>query len=139
MAIGLVFSVFLLAACANNNPSSNGSSKSSNSSKTTRVGSASKQNSRNNIHPALATNIPNFSKYRTVLIGYPTWWSRPSMIIHTLFDKYDFRDKTVIPFTTSMSTPMSASMPYIRQMAQPYNATVLNGYRYTGDNAGLRS
>lgn len=60
------------------------------------------------------------------------------MIIHTLFDQYNFRNKTIVPFTTSMSTPMSASMPYIRQMAQPYNATVLNGYRYDGNNTGLR-
>lgn len=54
---------------------------------------------RNNIHPALATNIPNFSKYKTVFICYPTWWSLPPMIIHTLFDKYDFSGKTVVPFT----------------------------------------
>lgn len=49
---------------------------------------------RHNIHPALATKIPNFKSYQTVLIGYPTWWSCPPMIIHTLFARYNFRGKT---------------------------------------------
>lgn len=94
---------------------------------------------RRNIHPAIKTKLPSIKKYRHIYIGYPTWWGQPPMIIHTLFDQYNFSGKTIVPFTTSMSTPMSASMPYIRQMAAPYNATVLNGYRYTGDNAGLRT
>lgn len=68
---------------------------------------------RNNIHPALATKIPNFSKYKTVFIGYPTWWQRLPMLIHTMFDNYDFSGKTVIPFTTSMSTPLNPSAKII--------------------------
>ena len=94
---------------------------------------------RNNIHPAIRGTILNWDQYSTIYVGFPTWWQQPPMIIHTLFDQYNFSGKTIVPFTTSMSTPMSASMPYIRQMAAPYNATVLNGYRYTGDNAGLRT
>lgn len=94
---------------------------------------------RNNIHPAIKGTIPNWNQYSTVYVGFPTWWQQPPMIIHTLFDQYNFRGKTVVPFTTSMSTPMSASMPYIRQMAQPYNTTVLNGYRYDGSNTGLKN
>ncbi|WP_390621229.1 flavodoxin [Lactobacillus crispatus] len=61
------------------------------------------------------------------------------MIIHTLFDRYNFRGKTITPFTTSAESPMSASMPYIRDMARPYNATVLNGFRYDGNNTALRN
>lgn len=94
---------------------------------------------RNNIHPVIRGTIPNWDQYSTIYVGFPTWWQQPPMIIHTLFDQYNFRGKTIVPFTTSMSTPMSASMPYIRQMAQPYNATVLNGYRYTGSNTGLKN
>ena len=94
---------------------------------------------RNNIHPAIQGTIPNWNRYSTVYVGFPTWWQQPPMIIHTLFDQYNFRGKIIVPFTTSMSTPMSASMPYMRQLAQPYNATVLNGFRYTGNNTALRS
>lgn len=88
-----------------------------------------------NIHPAIKTKLPSIKRYKHIYIDFPTWWMQPLMIIHTLFDRYNFRGKTIVPFTTSMST----SMLYIRQMAQPYNATVLNGYRYTGSNTGLRN
>ena len=94
---------------------------------------------RNNIHPALATNIPNFSKYQTVLIGYPTWWSRPPMIIHTLFDKYDFSGKTVVPFTTSMSTPIGPSEKVIRQLAEKDGATFKDGIRYDNNKSQVRT
>ena len=94
---------------------------------------------RNNIHPAIQGTIPNWNQYSTIYVGFPTWWQQPPMIIHTLFDQYNFQGKTIVPFTTSMSTPMSASMPYMRQLAAPYNATVLDGYRYTGNNTGLRN
>lgn len=94
---------------------------------------------RNNIHPALATNIPNFSKYKTVLIGYPTWWSRPPMLIHTLFDKYDFKGKTVVPFTTSMSSPITSSQKVIKNLAQKDGATFKNGIRYDNNNKAVRA
>ena len=45
--------------------------------------------------------------------------------------------KTIVPFTTSMSTLMSSSMPYIRRMASKDRARVLNGFRYTGNNTAL--
>ena len=93
---------------------------------------------RNNIHTAIRQNIPARSQYDTVMIGLPTWWQQPPMVIHTLFDDYDFQGKTIIPFTTSMSTPMKASMPYMRQMAQADGATIKNGFRYDGNNQQLR-
>lgn len=93
---------------------------------------------RRNIHPAIKRNIPNLNRYDTVLIGFPTWWQQPPMVIHSLFDTYDFQGKTIIPFTTSMSTPMKASMPYMRQMAQADGATIKNGFRYDNNNAQLR-
>lgn len=93
---------------------------------------------RQNIHPAIRRNIPNLDKYDTVLVGFPTWWQQPPMVIHSLFDTYDFRGKTIIPFTTSMSTPMKNSMPYMRQMGQADGATVKNGFRYDNNNGALR-
>ena len=85
---------------------------------------------RHSIHPAIKNRIPDWSKYKTVYVGFPTWWQQPPMIIHTLFDDYSFKGKTIVPFTTSMSTPMSSSIPYIRRMASKDGARVLNGFRY---------
>lgn len=93
---------------------------------------------RHHIHPAIKHNIPNLNQYSTILVGFPTWWQQPPMVIHSLFDTYNFQGKTIIPFTTSMSTPMSASMPYMRRMAQQDGATVKNGFRYDGNNGQLR-
>ncbi|WP_237027420.1 hypothetical protein [Lactobacillus sp. S2-2] len=56
------------------------------------------------------------------------------MIIHTLFDDYNFKGKTIIPFTTSMSTPMSSSQKYIDQMAKKNQAKSKNGFRYENSN-----
>lgn len=94
---------------------------------------------RNNIHPALATKIPNFSKYKTVFIGYPTWWQRSPMLIHTLFDNYDFSGKTIIPFTTSMSTPLNPSAEVIRQLAEKDGARYKQGIRYDNNKRQVRS
>lgn len=91
-----------------------------------------------NIHPAIKHNIPNLKQYNTVLIGFPTWWARPPMVIHTLFDDYNFSGKTIIPFTTSDSTPMSASMPTMRQLGKADHAKVRNGFRYDDNNGALR-
>lgn len=93
---------------------------------------------RRNIHPKIKRNIPNLDQYDTVLIGYPTWWQRPPMVIHSLFDTYDFRDKTIIPFTTSMSTPMSDSMKTMRRLAKADGATIQSGFRYDDNNDQLR-
>lgn len=91
-----------------------------------------------NIHPTIKTEIPNLSDYETVLIGFPTWWQQPPMIIHSLFEKFDFAGKTIVPFTTSMSTPISSSMSYMRKLAKDDNAKINNGFRYADNNQKLR-
>ncbi|WP_455428962.1 flavodoxin [Lactiplantibacillus pentosus] len=93
---------------------------------------------RRNIHPAIKRNIPNLNRYDTVLIGFPTWWQQPPMVIHSLFDTYNFQGKTIIPFTTSMSTPMKDSMPTMRRLAKADGATIKSGFRYDNNNAQLR-
>lgn len=93
---------------------------------------------RQNIHPALKS-VPDLSSYTNVFIGFPTWWAQPPMLIDTLFDKVDFSGKTIIPFTTSMSTPMSESMPTMRRLAKADNAKITDGFRYDNDNQALES
>ena len=61
------------------------------------------------------------------------------MIIHTLFDQYNFSGKTIVPFTTSGETPISSSMPVMRSLAKKDNAKIINGIRYDKNNAKLRS
>lgn len=93
---------------------------------------------KNNIHPALATKLPNLDKYDTILLGYPTWWSRPPMLFWTLFDDYDFKGKTIIPFTTSMSTPIKDSQKYVKRLATADGANFKSGIRYDDNKAQVR-
>jgi len=89
-------------------------------------------------HPAIKTKLPDLSRYQTIYVGFPTLWRQPPMIIHSLFDEADFSGKTIVPFTTSMSTPMKNSMGQMQKMANATNAHLNQGYRYDNDNASLK-
>ena len=92
-----------------------------------------------NARPAIKNSLPSLKKYKTIYVGFPTWWTKPPMIIHTLFDQYNFSGKTIVPFTTSGETPISSSMPVMRSLAKKDNAKIINGIRYDKNNAKLRS
>ncbi|WP_125982692.1 flavodoxin [Loigolactobacillus iwatensis] len=91
----------------------------------------------NDLHPAISTEIKNWAQYGTVFVGFPTWWQQPPMIIHSLFEQFDFTAKTVVPFTTSMSTPIDDSMAYFRDLVSSSNAKLVAGFRYNNDDQAL--
>ncbi|GEP23196.1 flavodoxin [Lentilactobacillus diolivorans] len=91
----------------------------------------------NGIHPAIKTTIPNLKRYRTILVGFPTWWHQPPMIIHSLFDRYNFSNKIIVPFTTSSSDPISRSMPEMRKLTQADGAKITSGFRYDNNDDDL--
>lgn len=93
----------------------------------------------NHIHPQFTAGIPDLQRYHTILLGFPTWWQQPPMIIASLFDQYDFAGKVIVPFSTSMSTPIADCMPAIEQLADHAGATVAAGFRYAGDDQQLRA
>lgn len=59
------------------------------------------------------------------------------MIIHSLFDRYNFSNKIIVPFTTSSSDPMSRSMPEMRKLAQADGAKITSGFRYDNNDDAL--
>ncbi|CAJ1192161.1 flavodoxin [Companilactobacillus nantensis] len=90
----------------------------------------------NQTHPALKTQLPDLNDYDTVYLGYPTWNGQVPMIFHTLFDKYDFSGKTIVPFTTSASSSVAESMPSVKKLA--IDSKVTDGFRYNNDDVQLR-
>lgn len=88
----------------------------------------SKQQIDQNIHPEI-TNMPPLKKYQTILLGFPTWYHQPPMFINTFFAQADLTGKTVIPFTTSMSSSMSESTPLLEKMATETGVTLEKGFR----------
>lgn len=92
-----------------------------------------------NVRPPIKNKLPNLKKYKTIYVGFPTWWYKPPMIIHTLFAQYNFAGKKIVPFITSSITPISSSMPVIRALARHDHAHVINGFKYTRNNAALKA
>ena len=52
---------------------------------------------------------PSFEDYDTVFVGYPIWWQSFSWVLNNFVRTNDFEGKTVIPFCTSMSSPLGES------------------------------
>ncbi len=77
-----------------------------------------------NMRPAIKNEI-NITDYDNIFIGYPMWWYTFPMIIYTLFDKYDFSGKTIIPFNTHMGSSDGGTYQTIAEL-EP-NAKVLKG------------
>ena len=83
-----------------------------------------KQEHDEDMRPAIKNEI-DIDSYDNIFIGYPMWWYTFPMIIYTLFDKYDFSGKTIIPFNTHMGSGDGGTYRTIAQL-EP-NATVLKG------------
>lgn len=51
--------------------------------------------------PEIARKLPNMEDYDIVFIGFPIWWYVAPTIINTFIERYDFSEKTIIPFATN--------------------------------------
>ena len=80
--------------------------------------------------PAISGTVSDMEDYDVVFIGYPIWWGKAPMIIHTFMESYDFSGKTVIPFCTSGSSPIDNAVS-----SKLTTATVLAGHRFGGGDS----
>ena len=74
--------------------------------------------------PAIKSEI-DIAAYDHIYIGYPMWWYTFPMIIYTIFDKYDFSGKTIIPFNTHMGSKDGGTYETIKEL-EP-GANVIEG------------
>ncbi len=63
--------------------------------------------------PEIKNNI-NTDNYEVIFLGYPIWWGDAPRIILTFLDSHNLDGKTVIPFCTSGSSGISASVSYFK-------------------------
>lgn len=75
-------------------------------------------------------NSLNLNNYDIIFIGYPIWWYQMPMAMYTLFDNYDFTDKTIIPFNTHEGSGSSGTYEDIQKL-EP-KAKVLEGLPIRG-------
>ena len=83
-----------------------------------------------NRHTELVEVTPeNFDSYDNVFIGYPIWWQEAAWVVDDFVKENDFTGKNVIPFCTSMSSPLGESGTKLAEMAGTGNW--LKGMRFT--------
>lgn len=66
------------------------------------------EHSDNTIRPKIKNEI-DISNYDYIFLGYPTWWGEAPNILYTFVENANFENKTIIPFTTSASSPLGSS------------------------------
>lgn len=69
-----------------------------------------------NLRPELSSHVENFEQYDTIIIGYPNWWGDLPMPVYSFLEKYDFSDKTIIPFVTHGGSGFSGTRDTISKL-----------------------
>ena len=89
---------------------------------------ANKEQNNSNARPEIANNI-NTDNYDVIYLGYPIWWGDVPKIILTFLDSHNLNGKTIIPFCTSGSTPITNSLNTLKN----YNKNVIwiDGTRFS--------
>ncbi len=89
---------------------------------------ANKEQNDEKARPEIANNI-NVDNYDLIYLGYPIWWGDVPKIILTFLDNHELDDKTIIPFCTSGSSPISNSLNTLKN----YNKNVnwIDGERFS--------
>ena len=87
-----------------------------------------------NARPKIITEI-NLSDYDTIYVGYPIWWFDLPMVMYSLFEQYDFSDKTIIPFSVHGGSGFAGTIDKIAEM-QPDANVITNGFTVSRNTVG---
>ncbi len=77
------------------------------------------------------TQVPNWSEYDTILLGYPIWWGIAAWPVDNFVRENDFTGKTVIPFCTSTSSGLGQSGQLLAELAGTGNWQA--GHRFSSN------
>lgn len=80
------------------------------------------------LRPELLDNDFNIDKHEVVFVGFPVWWGLSPQIVYTFLESYDFNGKTIVPFCTSHSSPLSNACDNLKKYT---DANVLPGIRFS--------
>ncbi len=80
----------------------------------------------------VSVDVPDWESYDNVFIGYPIWWREAAWVVDDFVKENDFTGKKVIPFCTSMSSPLGDSGTLLAEMAGTGNW--LEGMRFTSSS-----
>ncbi len=66
--------------------------------------------------PPLKTRIDKFERYDLVFIGFPTWAMQLPPPVQSFLHRYDFTQKTIIPFNTNAGYGLGSSIDKIYEL-----------------------
>ncbi|MCR4775013.1 MAG: flavodoxin [Saccharofermentans sp.] len=92
-----------------------------------------KKDLKENARPELSTYIGSIDGYDTIILGFPNYWGTIPMAVATFLERYDFSDKTILPFCTNEGSGMGSSERDIKKYAK--GADVKKGLSITGSQA----
>ena len=80
--------------------------------------------------PALSGSVQDIQNYDVVFVGYPTWWGQAPKVILSFLESHNLGGKTIVPFTTSHSSPLGSSDANLHRFAP--SAHWKPGIRFSG-------
>lgn len=75
--------------------------------------------------PAISGKLPDVTQYDRIYVGYPIWWDRPPMIIHTLFTQAEFTGKQVTVFATSATSHLATTLAEMKKLIETAGGTLV--------------
>lgn len=66
--------------------------------------------------PQLSSHIPDMEKYKMVYLGFPIWWYQEPMAVRSFLEEYDFSDKSIFPFCTTLGADIGGSVDNIKSI-----------------------
>ena len=97
--------------------------------KLTELLDAARREQKENARPELAEKV-NLADYDIIFLGYPNWCSDMPMAVYTFLETNDFKGKTIIPFSTSLTDSLTGNEENIPLHAK--GAKVLDGLGLEG-------
>ena len=70
------------------------------------------------VRPAISGSVENMEQYHIIFLGYPIWWGEAPHIVYSLVENVSLKKKTVIPFSTSISSGLGSSGKHLKARAQ---------------------
>ena len=86
-----------------------------------------------NTRPTIKDPITDISKYDTILLGYPIWYTNIPNIVKTLLESLNLEGKTIYPFNTHGGSGVGNSISDIKTLAP--KAIVKDGFALKGSYA----
>ena len=90
----------------------------------------SRNETNENARPVIKYTIDDFERFDTIFLGYPIWNGTCPMIIRTFIESYDFKDKTIIPFSTHAGSGLGSSVFVLKNELS--NTRILDGFSIQG-------